>query len=61
MLAMAGASARRVELPVLIAVSAKPVAAIVMVFVGKPNGDAVAHEGPQFLDQPVVEFAPICA
>ena len=36
----------RVELPILIAISAKPVAAIIVVFVSKTNGDAIAREDP---------------
>src|SRR5215469_14682582 len=46
-----------IELPVFVAVGAKPVARVVVVFVGKPNGDAVAGDGPVFLDQSVIEFA----
>ena len=50
-----------VEFPVLVAIAAKPVAAIVMPFIGEAHGDAVVAEGPDFLDQAVVELAPICA
>ena len=46
-----------VELPVLIAVGAVPLARVVMVFVGKAHADAVAVMGPQFLDQAVIQFA----
>jgi hypothetical protein len=46
-----------VELPVLIAVGAKPVSRIVVVLVGEAHGDAIAAEGPEFLDEPVVELA----
>ena len=35
---------------------AEPVVAIVVDLVGKAHGDAVADEGWQLLDQPVVEF-----
>ena len=49
---------RGVELPVLVAIGAEPLATIVVVFVSKAHGDAIASEGPEFLDQPVVEFAP---
>src|SRR4051794_368175 len=46
-----------VELPVLIAVSAKPVAGIVVVFVGEAHCDPVVGERPELLDQAIVEFA----
>src|SRR5262245_23487656 len=46
-----------VEFPVLVAVAAKPVSAVVMPFVGKAHGDAVVVEGPNFLDQTVVQLA----
>jgi len=44
------------ELPVLVAVGAEPVIAIVMVFVREADGDVVAGEGPQLFDQAVVEL-----
>src|SRR5438105_9571282 len=46
-----------VEFPVLVAVAAEPVAAVVMPLIGEAHGDAVVAEGPHFLDQPVVELA----
>ena len=46
-----------IELPVLVAVTAVPLAAIVVPLVGESNGDAVAAERPQFFDKAVVEFA----
>src|ERR1700722_7194653 len=46
-----------VELPVLIAVAAKPASRIVAPFVGETNRDAVVMKGPKFLDQPIVELA----
>ena len=36
-----------VELPVLVAVAAEPLAAVVVPFIGEAHGDAVAREGPQ--------------
>src|SRR5215471_14297164 len=45
-----------IEFPVLVAVAAKPAAAIIMPFVGKTHGDAVLAEGPDFLDQAVVKL-----
>ena len=44
------------KLPVLVAVGAKPVSGIVMPLISKANGDAVVGEGPELLDQPVVEL-----
>src|SRR5262245_10580521 len=45
-----------VELPVLIAVRAMPLAGIVMPFVGEPHCDAILVKCPQFLDQAIVQF-----
>ena len=54
--------ALRVELPVLVAVGAEPVAVVVVLLVGEAHGDAVVSARPQLLDQAVVEllrpFAP---
>src|SRR6185503_7270489 len=51
-----------VELPVLVAVGAIPIARIVMPLVREPNGNAVALAGPEFLDEPILKlprpFAP---
>src|SRR5499427_3804778 len=46
-----------IELPVLVAIAAKPVAAIIMPFVGEANRDSVLAECPNFLDQAVVKLA----
>ena len=46
-----------VELPVLVAVAAEPVAAVVVPFVGEAHRDAVVAKRPDLLDQPVVELA----
>ena len=45
-----------VELPVLVAVCAVPLAFLVMIFVFEAYGDAIAGKGPEFLFQLVVEF-----
>src|SRR3954454_23694540 len=45
-----------VELPVLVAVAAEPVAAVVMPLVGEAHCDAVVVKRPDLLDQPVVEL-----
>ena len=46
-----------IELPVLVAVGAKPLVPGVMPFIGKTHGDPIAGERPDFLDQAVVELA----
>src|SRR5882672_6290336 len=46
-----------VELPVLVAVGAEPVAGIVTPLIGEAHRDPVAGEGPELLDQPVIELA----
>ena len=46
-----------VELPVFIAIRAKPMAGIVTPFVGEAHRDPIFVEGPEFLDQAIVEFA----
>src|ERR1700682_5275807 len=46
-----------VEFPVLVAVAAEPVPAVIVPFIGKADGDAIRTEGPDFLDQPVVKLA----
>jgi hypothetical protein len=46
-----------IKLPLLVAVGAKPVPRIVMPFVLEANGDAVVGDGPEFLDQAVIELS----
>src|SRR5216683_3066214 len=46
-----------VELPILVAVAPKPMAAVVMPLVGESHGNAIIRESPQFLDQPIVQLA----
>ena len=45
-----------VELPVLVAVGAKPVPGVVVPLVGESHRDPVVVERPQLLDQPVVQL-----
>src|SRR5581483_7914791 len=45
-----------VELPLLIAIGAVPLARCVMPFILEAHRDAVAVEGPEVLDQAVVQF-----
>src|SRR5262249_13788629 len=46
-----------IELPVLIAIAAEPIAAIIVPFIGEANRDSVLAECPNLLDQAVIEFA----
>src|ERR1700676_2183188 len=46
-----------VEFPVLIAIAAEPIPAVIVPLIGKADGDAIRLEGPDFLDQPVIELA----
>src|SRR5690349_4673961 len=45
-----------VEFPVLVAVAAEPVTAIIVPFVGETHRDTVVTKGPHLLDQAVVEL-----
>src|SRR5215469_771597 len=45
-----------VKFPVLVAIAAKPIAAVVMPFVSKPYGDTVFAKCPDFLDQAVIQL-----
>src|SRR5438105_7045856 len=46
-----------VEVPVLIAVAAEPVAAVIAPFIGEADGNSIVPEGPQLLDEAVIELA----
>src|ERR1700730_10800109 len=46
-----------VEFPVLVAIAAEPVAAVIVPFIGKTDSDVIVMEGPDLLDQPVLELA----
>src|SRR5208283_1813128 len=45
-----------VEFPVLVPVASIPLAAVIVPFVGKPHGNAISRECPEFLDQSVIEL-----
>ena len=45
-----------VKLPILVAIGAEPVSISMVVFLRVSNRDAVIREGPEFLDQSVVQF-----
>ncbi len=44
------------EEPVFVAISPKPLPAVVAILVGIAHGDAIVRKGPQFLDEPVFVF-----
>ena len=46
-----------VKFPVLVAVAAEPVAAVVVPFVSKPHSDAIVPERPDLLDKTIVQLA----
>src|ERR1700732_2675864 len=46
-----------VELPILVAIAAKPVAGIVVPFICKAHGYPVVAKRPDFLDQPILQLA----
>src|SRR3546814_14290131 len=46
----------RIELPILIAVGAEPVARVVMPLIGEAAGDTVLAPGPDLLDEAIVEL-----
>src|SRR5580692_1855932 len=46
-----------VELPILVAIAAKPVAGIVVPFIGKAHGYPVVAKRPDLLDQPILQLA----
>jgi len=48
--------ASRIELPILVSVRAEPVAAVVMPLISEAHGNSVVAEGPEFLDQAIIEL-----
>ena len=46
-----------IEFPILVAVAAKPIAAVVVPLVSKTHGNAIVAESPKLLDQTIIEFA----
>lgn len=47
-----------IKLPILVAERSEPVPTVVMPLIGKPDGNSVAAESPEFLDQPVIQLSP---
>lgn len=45
-----------VEFPVLVPAATTPLVGLVVPLIGVAHGNSVAVEGPQFFDEPVVEF-----
>src|ERR1700682_1093395 len=46
-----------VKFPILVAIAAEPIPAVIVPFIGKADGDPIRVEGPHFFNQPVVQFA----
>ncbi len=49
--------AERIEFPLLVTVAAKPVAFRIVPFVCESHGDAIVRKGPNFFDEPILDFA----
>src|ERR1700730_5213645 len=49
--------AKVVKFPVLVAIAAEPIPAVIVPFIGKADGDPIRVEGPHCFNQPVVQFA----
>ena len=47
----------RVEFPVFIAVGPKPIARVIVILVGKPDGNPVVQKCPDFFNESVVDFS----
>jgi len=47
----------RVEFPVFIAIGPKPIARVIVILVGKPDGNPVVQKCPEFLDKSVVQLS----
>src|ERR1700730_3564583 len=45
-----------IELPILIAIRAKPIPGVIAPFIAKAHGDTVSLERPKLLDQPIVQL-----
>src|SRR6266404_507447 len=45
-----------IELPVLIAIRAKPISGVIVPFIGKAHCDTAPLERPKLFDQPIVEL-----
>ena len=46
----------RIKFPILVAIGTEPMAAVIAIFIRIADGDAVAGERPEFLDQSIVQF-----
>jgi len=45
-----------IELPILIAILAKPIPGVIVPFIGKAHGDTVSRKRPKLFDQPIVQL-----
>ena len=46
-----------IELPVLVAVGAEPISAVIMPLIGESHRDTIVVKSPEFLDQAIIEFS----
>lgn len=46
----------RIELPVFVALCTEPLAIDIAILIGETNSDAVSGMGPDFHDEPIIEF-----
>ena len=46
----------RIKFPILVAIRPKPIPAVVMPFIGKPDRDPIFMKRPQLLDQPIIQL-----
>jgi hypothetical protein len=47
----------RVEFPIFVAVGPEPIARVLVILVGKPDGNPVVQKRPDFFDQSVFQFS----
>src|SRR6266403_2223518 len=45
-----------IELPIFIAIRAKPIPGVIVPFIGKAHGDTASLERPKLFDQPIVQL-----
>src|ERR1700726_2921320 len=45
-----------IELPILIAIRAKPIPRVIVPFIGEAHGHTITLERPKLLDQPIVQL-----
>src|SRR5258708_9828339 len=46
-----------IELPIFIAIGSKPIAGVIVTFIGKAHCDTVSLERPKLFDQPIIHLS----